>query len=182
MLPEGIPLQVYLSNKYGEKVAKQELKGQGPLAKAAKSVGIKFDPDRYVVNSIKSHLLLQFVFENYGPGKESEVRDLLCQQYFEEAVNLHSDKVLQMLAERCGVDKVKALEFFTSPTSVKRLHSEIQKTKKKGILGVPHFIIHIDGYNDKRPVTFSGGQNKSGFVDTFNKLLKEYHKANKTKH
>lgn len=38
MLPEGIPLQVYLSNKYGEKVAKQELKGQGPLAKAAKSV------------------------------------------------------------------------------------------------------------------------------------------------
>ena len=36
-VPEGIPLNIYLSNKFGEKVAKQELKGQGPTAKAGKN-------------------------------------------------------------------------------------------------------------------------------------------------
>ena len=37
-IPEGIPLNVYLANKFGEKVAKQEMKGNGPTSKAGKSV------------------------------------------------------------------------------------------------------------------------------------------------
>ena len=36
--PKGIPLQVYFISKYGEKIAKQEFKGNGPIAKAGKSV------------------------------------------------------------------------------------------------------------------------------------------------
>ena len=36
--PEGIPLQVYFISKYGEKISKQEFKGNGPIAKAGKSV------------------------------------------------------------------------------------------------------------------------------------------------
>ena len=35
---EGIPYKTYLVNKFGEKVAKQEMKGQGPVGKAGKSV------------------------------------------------------------------------------------------------------------------------------------------------
>ena len=133
------------------------------------------------MNSVKSHLLLQFVFENYGAAKQHEVQDLLCQQYFEETVNLNSEKVLQSLSEQAGIDKIKAAEFFMSPTNVRKLFADIQKRKKKGILGVPYFIIYIDGYNETRPITFSGSQSKSGFVDTFHKLIKDYHKASKVK-
>ena len=92
-------------------------------------------------------------------------------------MNLHSDRVLQSIAEEHGVDKVKAAEFFTSPANTKKLLADIQRTKKKGILGVPHFSIFIPGYNDARPVAFSGAQSKSGFTDTIQKLLKEYAKS-----
>ena len=34
---EGIPLEVYNTNKYGERIAHLERKGTGPLAKAGKS-------------------------------------------------------------------------------------------------------------------------------------------------
>ena len=84
--------------------------------------GIKFDPDRYIVNSVKSHLLSQFALENYGTLKQREVLELMSQKYFEEAYNLNSDRVLQTMAQEAGIDKDAALAFFTSPTNVKTIH------------------------------------------------------------
>ena len=139
--------------------------------------GIKFDPDRYIVNSVKSHLLSQFALENYGALKQREVLELMSQKYFEEAYNLNSDRVLQAMAQEAGIDKDAALAFFTSPTNVKKLFTEIQKLKKKGILGVPYYHIYIEGYNDTKPLAFSGSQTTKGFVETFQKLIKEYHKS-----
>ncbi|XP_065668738.1 uncharacterized protein LOC100211789 isoform X1 [Hydra vulgaris] len=178
---EGIPYNTYLISKFGEKIAKQEMKGQGPLGKAGKSVGIKFDPDRYVVNSIKSNLLLQFVLEQYGQEKQSKMHELLCKQYFEESVNLNSDTVLKQLSEEVGIDSVSAAQYFTSPSNVKRLFNDLKKLKKRGIVGVPYFQFSIDGATDIQPVGFSGAQSKAGFIDTITKLLKEYQKGTKPK-
>jgi len=175
--PEGVPLDIHLASKYGEKIAKQEMKGQGPMAKAGKSVGIKFDTERFIVNSVKSHLLSQYVLDTYGAEKQAEILDIMCKSYFEEAVNLNSDKVLMNLSQEAGIDKEKAFEYFTSQKNAKKLFTEFQKVKKRGIVGVPYYSIYIPGYNDNRPVAFSGSQSKSGFVDTLNKLLKEYHKS-----
>ena len=143
--------------------------------------GIKFDTDRYVVNSIKSHLLLQYAREKYGTAKEVELYHLICQQYFEEAVNINSDKVLQGFAANLGLNQDEALAFFTAEENVKKLFSEIQKTRKKGILGIPYFQIYITGFNDSKPLTFSGGQDKNNFIDIFHRMLKDYQKQMKSK-
>ena len=37
VLPEGIPWFDHVVNKFGEKEAKKEMKGQGPIAKAGKA-------------------------------------------------------------------------------------------------------------------------------------------------
>ena len=42
--PGGIPWHEHLNTKFGEKVAKQEMKGQGPITKAGKNiVSFSFD-------------------------------------------------------------------------------------------------------------------------------------------
>lgn len=178
--PGGISWHDQLLTKYGEKIAKQEMKGNGPISKAGKNVGIKFDPDRYIVNSIKSHLLLQYTREKF-PAKEVELYHLLCQQYFEESININSDKVLQNYAANLGLNHIEALGYFTSEENVKRLFADIQKTRKKGILGVPHFQIIITGFNESNPLKFSGGQDKNNFIDIFQKMIKDYQKSLKSK-
>ncbi|XP_065668739.1 uncharacterized protein YwbO isoform X2 [Hydra vulgaris] len=157
---EGIPYNTYLISKFGEKIAKQEMKGQGPLGKAGKSV---------------------FVLEQYGQEKQSKMHELLCKQYFEESVNLNSDTVLKQLSEEVGIDSVSAAQYFTSPSNVKRLFNDLKKLKKRGIVGVPYFQFSIDGATDIQPVGFSGAQSKAGFIDTITKLLKEYQKGTKPK-
>jgi Predicted dithiol-disulfide isomerase involved in polyketide biosynthesis len=125
-------------------------------------------------------LLLQYARENYGTSKEVELYYLICQQYFEESVNINSDKVLQKFAADVGINHTEAAEYFTSEPNIKKLFADIQKTKKKGILGVPHFLISLVGFNDSRPLQ-TGGQDKTGFLDVFQKLLKDYQKQMKSK-
>lgn len=126
-------------------------------------------------------MLLQFTKNRYGIEKENELYDFLCQQYFEEGINLNSDKVLQRIVAQMGMDQDDALDYFTSPDATKKLFAEIQKLRKKGILGVPNFRIFIDGYNEAKPLMFSGGQSKVGFIDTVRKLVKDYQKSLKVK-
>lgn len=38
VLPEGLPWHEHLLNKVGDKEAKKEMKGQGPIAKAGKNI------------------------------------------------------------------------------------------------------------------------------------------------
>ncbi|XP_066930348.1 uncharacterized protein [Clytia hemisphaerica] len=178
--PGGIPWHDQVAMKQGEKAAKQEMKGNGPISRAGKSIGIKFDPERYVVHSLKSHLLLQFAREYQGPQKETELYYLICQQYFEEALNINSDKVLQSLAAQVGLNPEHALNYFTSEDNIKKLYGEIQKTKKRGLLGIPLFQISIVGFNDAKPLQI-GGQDKSGFTEIFNKMLRDYNKQMKSK-
>lgn len=142
--------------------------------------GIKFDPERYVVNSVKSHLALQFVRERYGPTKETELYYTLCQQYFEEALNINSDKVLQHLISEAGMDPQEAIKFFTSEENAKKLFTDVQKTKKRGVLGVPHFQISLVGFNDNSPLLI-GGQDRNGFTEIFQKMLKDRQKRLKSK-
>lgn len=124
---------------------------------------------------------MQYTRNKYGIEKENELYDFLCQQYFEEGINLNSDKVLQRMAAQMGMDQDEALDYFASPDATKKLFGDIQKLRKKGILGVPHFRISLEGYNEAKPLSFSGGQSKAGFIDTIRKLLKDYQKSLKEK-
>ena len=132
------------------------------------------------MNSVKSHLALQYARERYGPSKETELYYTLCQQYFEEALNINSDKVLQHLINEAGMDPQEALKFFTSEENVKKLFNDIQKTKKRGVLGVPYFQISLVGFNDNNPLLI-GGQDRNGFTEIFNKMLKDRQKHLKSK-
>ena len=126
-------------------------------------------------------MLLQFVLEHYGQQKQSELYELLCKQYFENSLNLNSDSVLKQLSEEVGIDSIAAVQFFTSPSNVKKLFKDIQKRKMRGVVGVPYFQFSVDKITDIQPIGFSGAQSKSGFIDTFQKLLKEYQKVTKAK-
>lgn len=78
------------------------------------------------------------------------------------------------------MDPEEGLKFFTNEENVKKLFNDIKKTKKRGVLGVPHFQISLVGFNDNTPLLI-GGQDKAGFTDIFHKMLKDHQKHMKSK-
>lgn len=98
--------------------------------------------------------------------------EILLQKYFEEGLDINSDKVLLDIIESVNIDK-SALTYATSAENIERLIHDVNAVQRKGIRGVPYYEIYVEGINDTKPYVISGAQADAVFLSIFNKLFKE---------
>ncbi|XP_067051934.1 uncharacterized protein [Acropora muricata] len=163
----GVSLEQYLSKRYGASVAAMAKQGTGHLSKAGANVGISFNFDRRIVNTLKSHCMLDYA---RCEGKQDLLAENLFQAYFQEAKDINSLDVLAKIAVDTGLN-LEAMERHMKESSVvTRIQEEAMGARDEGINGVPHFNIHIKGDNHNI-ASFSGAQPPDTFKSIFQRFL-----------
>ena len=129
--------------------------------------GLKFDSNRFVVNSLKSHCLLDYA---KSVGKQNEMAEVLFQDYFRHAKRIDKPEVLKAAAESCGLDWSAATQHMSNPDVVSRVKREAATASASGINGVPHFNVYLTSDRAKA-MQFSGAQPAATILNVFQKLL-----------
>ncbi|CAN0426557.1 unnamed protein product [Ectocarpus sp. 12 AP-2014] len=156
-----LPITEYLEKKYGKGAGSRMA---ASLAMAGEATGIRFNNDRKVHNTIRSHRLVRFAD---GQGKGGEMIDQLFHAYFEQGRNIADVDVLLELAEKAGVECTK--DYLEGKEGQPEVISEYkQGIHNHGISGVPYFIVSREG--SKATVPLSGGQPAAAFVEAFEAL------------
>ena len=130
--------------------------------------GITFTKDRKIVNTLKSHCLLE---NAKAANCQNEAAEVLFHAYFEEGRDINNDEILVELSKNVSLDENGVKNSLESAQLKAAINREARHAHERGINGVPFFDIYIDGLNDKRPMSFSGAQPPAVFIDVFKKLL-----------
>ncbi|XP_065061286.1 uncharacterized protein LOC135688383 [Rhopilema esculentum] len=165
---EGIPFLEYISSKYGPDTAKRVSAGKSPLYDDSKKLGITFKIDRLVVNTMKSHCLMEFA---KSTNKQNDVAEALFHALFEEGKDVNSDEILSEIGQKLGFDADQMIKSFHDSNLRGSIKKEAETAHHRGITGVPHFDIYVTGLNDTRPLSFSGAQGPDVFLSAFSRLL-----------
>lgn len=166
----GIPLIQYLTQKYGPRAGAMAKDGTSPLTKAGLNVGISFTTDRLIVNTLKSHCMLDYA---KSEGKQNLLAENLFKIYFEQGKNINSTDVLAQVAVDTGLN-IDAMEKHLKDKSVvSRVQEEAMEAHDEGVHGVPFFNIHLKGESQKI-AGFSGAQPPETFKSIFQRLLNRF--------
>jgi len=163
----GVPLIQYLTQKYGPRAGAMAKDGTSPLTKAGLNVGINFRTDRLIVNTLKSHCLLDYA---KSEGKQNLLAENMFVAYFEQCKNINSVDVLAQLAVDIGLN-LEAMEKHMKDSSVvSRVQEEAMEAHDEGVNGVPFFNIQLQG-EDQKIASFSGAQPPETFKTIFQRLV-----------
>ena len=157
MSEEGEGLKEHLAKKYGASAAASFGKPDSPLIRMGEKVGIHFNNDRKMQNTIKAHILVEYLNEKGDIEKANELMEHLYEAYFVNAENINSVEVLSRLGSRVGLEP-SVVQELVSDTARREaiLYADHQAKRQLRVSGVPFFII---GDEDQRqPVAFSGAQ------------------------
>ncbi len=149
-----VPIGDYLYAKYGRRPSAND-----PLSQYGRSVGISFNSERLVVNTLKSHRLIEISkkFERLDETVEEIFRS-----YFEDAKDINDNRVLGEISRKIGLfDRMREAAGVNGEEDVveRFLNSDEEKSNvideanrfvsQFRISGVPFFIVQRDGSNKK---------------------------------
>lgn len=158
---EGVPLQQYIESKYGTGAHKR---ASDHLNNAGSEVGINFNPNRKVVNTLRGHRLVEFAKRS---GKEDEMVKKIFKAYFEDAKDINDINVLVEIAKEVALDADEVRKFLESDEDTAKVHNQVRESiMKHRIRGVPHFV--IAKYGTKQKLAVSGAQPTEVFLSVFN--------------
>jgi len=163
MPAEGRNQKEYLSAKFGGEQQYNQITGR--TAATAAQEGLKFDFGKQTIspNTLNSHRLIAFAKLK---GKQAQIKEALMSAYFEKGIDLTKTQSLVNIAVEHGLDAKETKEFLKSDQLATEVKLEEQLSKKRGISGVPFYII-----NNKYGV--SGAQPTEVFVNALTEIGKE---------
>lgn len=156
---KGEDINSLIANKYGISYEKAKAANDN-IVSVAKEVGLKFD-----FNSIKpgNTGLAHEVFKySESIGKANEMAERLFAAYFEEGIDISSEKELMELAKEIGIDKKNVQEILKQNIYRDAVMNDQATARRIDINSVPFFVI-----NDK--YTVSGAQS----IEYFKMVIKK---------
>lgn len=100
---EGRDLQEYLMAKYGRAAIERFQSANNPLDKAGVRVGIQFNKERRVINTLDGHRAMEWC-KAQSPDSADGLMEKLFYAYFVEAKNLCDQDVLVDVCVSAGLD------------------------------------------------------------------------------
>ena len=154
--PDGEDMFEHLAAKYGRQAAERFRLPGNPLDLAGEKVGISFSKTRRFVNTMDGHRLMEWC-NTVQPDKSDALMEVLFHAYFEEGRDISKKAELVQAAQCVGLD-VEAINAMLDSNQYRDtvLQFDNQVKNRKGVSGVPHFI--IEDNNGGRPTAFSGAQ------------------------
>jgi len=156
---QGVPLQQYLNEKYGN----FDPRRHDHLRDMGKAVGINFLQDRNIYPTRESHRLVEFAKKQ---GKEGPVTEAIYHAYFEEGRNIIDHNVLAAIGKEAGLYEQDVKDYLATDEGKSAVESMVLDAHKKRIHGVPHFIIS----SDTKRTQLSGAQPPEVFLQAFQKV------------
>ena len=132
----GVDRKKYLGDKYGARIeqAHQYLSQLGAEA----GIDFNFDRAEKIPNTLKAHRLLLLAEKE---GLQEKLADRFFKAYFSEGLDLGDSKVLQILAEECGLNPGETAKWLEGKEGEKEVRLAEAKAHEEGIYAVPHFVI-----------------------------------------
>eukprot|EP00298_Acanthocystis_sp_HF-20_P015979 c21339_g1_i1.p1 GENE.c21339_g1_i1~~c21339_g1_i1.p1 ORF type:complete len:203 (-),score=79.13 c21339_g1_i1:22-630(-) len=179
--PEGYNLREYLTKKYGPQVGNSLGDPNSPLQKNASKLGIAFNIERRIVNTIDAHRLIEYTLQSAGHEKQNEIVELICDHYFRQAHDISQKELLLDCAKTVGLNMDEVARLFEDKSEIekgtKKILAEDRKVKSSGIQGVPFFQLSSgkEGKEGKEgdedyPIELSGAQPPEAFLRIFQQL------------
>jgi len=101
-------------------------------------------------------------------AKQNQVIEALFIHYFEQNAAINSVDLLVKIASEAGLDTTGLKEYLQSNEDDDLIARQDREVKKRGIHGVPNFMISKAGRRKK--ITLSGGQPAKAFIEAFEEV------------
>lgn len=153
---EGLDLLEYLISKYGQAAVTRFNSSGNPLDLAGAKVGITFNKNRRVINTVDCHRIMEWCNQSY-PSISNQLMEKMFQAYFENGTDISRSNELLTVVGSCGLNESEAERILQSNQYRDEVIAFDRQVKSKRVSGVPFFIIesNVEG---KKPVQFSGAQ------------------------
>ncbi|MFK3970277.1 DsbA family oxidoreductase [Pseudomonas sp. NPDC087358] len=163
MRPEGQEIFEHIAEKYGS-TREQYLANAENIRQRGAELGFVFKPgERRIYNTFDAHRLLHWAELE---GRQQALKEALFAAYFSQHADVSSHKVLADMAQKAGLDRVRAETVLTSGQYASEVRELEQLWVSRGVSSVPTVV-----FNDQYAV--SGGQPVDVFVSAIRQIVSE---------
>lgn len=149
--------------KWGGPERFEQVKKGHRLAERGAEVGIVFNEQRVVSNTMASHCLVQWVSAEHGLNKAEELYSVLNRIHFIEGTKLNAPATLAAACEEIGINGESAMAFLTSQSGKETVLKMTEKVHSLGIHSIPTFIVAGEHL-------VSGAERSEAFIRLFRDL------------
>lgn len=162
MPPEGEDIGEHIARKYGS-TPEQMAQSREAIRARGEQLGFTFTMDKRgrIYNTFDAHRLLHWAALE---GRQKELKMALFDAYFTQGQDPSSHEVLLAVADKVGLDTVKAAEVLASGAYADEVRAQEQFYQQNGINSVPAVII-----NERHLI--SGGQPPEVFEQALRQII-----------
>ena len=133
--------------------------------------GLEFKNWQTWPNSLHGHRLVQYAGKKQGAEGQNRAKDILFRMVYEDGKNISNVQCVTEAAKELGLEDAEA--YLRSDEDVDVILSEDSQAKSSlKISGVPYFIIRNEA-KESRPITLSGAQPPTTFIDAVHALCEQ---------
>lgn len=163
MPAEGQDLNEHIFEKYGS-TPEQFAANRENIRQRGAELGFTFSQgDRRIYNTFDAHRLLHWAELE---GKQQALKEALFAAYFTDHADPSSHRVLADVAQKVGLDRMRAEAILNSDEFAAQVREQEQLWVSRGVSSVPTIV-----FNDQYAV--SGGQPVEVFVGAIRQILAE---------
>ncbi|MGK5075959.1 DsbA family oxidoreductase [Janthinobacterium sp. ZB1P44] len=162
MPPEGEDIGEHIARKYGSS-PEQMAQSREAIRARGEQLGFTFAMDKRgrIYNTFDAHRLLHWAALE---GRQKELKMALFDAYFTQGQDPSSHEVLLAVADKVGLDTVKAAEVLASGAYADEVRAQERFYQQNGINSVPAVII-----NERHLI--SGGQPPEVFEQALRQII-----------
>jgi len=163
MPAEGQDLGEHIFEKYG-RTPEQSRDSREMIRQRGAELGFTFNQgDRRIYNTFDAHRLLHWAELE---GKQQALKEALFAAYFTDLQDPSDHKVLADVAQKVGLDRVRAQAILDSGEYAAEVRQQEQLWISRGVSSVPTIV-----FNEKYAV--SGGQPVEAFASAIRQIISE---------
>lgn len=163
MVPGGQEIFEHIAEKYGSTREQYQANAENIRERGAE-LGFVFKPgERRIYNTFDAHRLLHWAELE---GKQQALKEALFTAYFSQHADVSSHKVLADVAQKVGLDRVRAEAALASDQYAAQVRELEELWVTRGVSSVPTIV-----FNDQYAVT--GGQPVDVFVGAIRQIISE---------
>jgi predicted DsbA family dithiol-disulfide isomerase len=163
MVPEGQEIFEHIAEKYGSTREQYQANAENIRERGAE-LGFVFKPgERRIFNTFDAHRLLHWAELE---GQQQALKEALFTAYFSQHADVSSHKVLADVAQKVGLDRVRAEAVLASDQYAAQVRELEELWVTRGVSSVPTIV-----FNDQYAVT--GGQPVDVFVGAIRQIISE---------
>jgi predicted DsbA family dithiol-disulfide isomerase len=163
MVPEGQEIFEHIAEKYGSTREQYQANAENIRERGAELGFVFKQGERRIYNTFDAHRLLHWAELE---GKQQALKEALFTAYFSQHADVSSHKVLADVAQKVGLDRVRAEAVLASDQYAAQVRELEELWVTRGVSSVPTIV-----FNDQYAVT--GGQPVDVFVGAIRQIISE---------